>query len=791
MVSEEDFTVRCLRVNWSNQHQLALGGQWPDLKFRSALLTRTLMNKKIPIIVAVTCFIAFAGVAAVVQSGWTSTANPATARTALGVISGTEVTNTITAIASASFTNGQTLWVSAGSNAPAQKGRSDLPWGSITGAVAVATSGDTIKLRQGEVFNLRYGQIRLPKNVSLDYSDAVILSGSAAGAGSFQSHTAIVPGDNSKIIGYGGTLGCTNDYTDEFCNLWNAIGATTFALDGAFTNVYVAGGSITNATGDVFYVSQSEPNTKTYSLYAKDVNVVNAHWDVIALGGNTNSVFTFENCDFDIYGLFDNGGTFNGGYAAWLRWTSVGRLRLINCNFNITNAFYPTTYLVDIYSNLPPIQIIGGSYNSFGGELGFWHYSDAQRGISDASTNRIQWPPPNSVGYCSVNGAYMSFGSNIWGVYPATAADRISFWDNSANGMRYLDVGSGLQISGTTLSATATGSSGITNAYPTPWFKNGLVISNDASAASIAFYSVDDLGDPTLAGLSLNLADPLAPEYGWYFSNFRLNAPQGFKGDGSALTSVNGVSETYDPTGWNGDTGAATKNDVRDKIESLSLGGGGFFVENTATGSSWTNLYGDSFTSVRVLNVGLASINGASGGGIQSAGPVLLDGAQTHYIGDISGATDPGDFNLNNGTVNSLNVTTDAGVGGNVNVTGRVVGNGNSITNVKLSSIVSVTNTWGSQQVDFSPASGVEVTTNASGGITFLLAVANANPTNYNYKVFHVKANGGNRTVVAPTGWNSTRTAHIVTNGGMADFVVSCQIGQFTNLSQVDFTPAP
>lgn len=209
-------------------------------------------------------------------------------------------------------------------------------------------------------------------------------------------------------------------------------------------------------------------------------------------------------------------------------------------------------------------------------------------------------------------------------------------------------------------------------------------------------------------------------------------------------------------------------------------------------------------------NVTIAGGTNTTAGDSANGGNVVLLGGRGG-----NGSTVGGDINLTGGygvagTGGSINLTpgtggtdgtinlngvvaasTDVGVAGNVNVTGTIVGNGNSITNVKLSSIVSVTNSWGSQQVDFSAAAGSEVTTNASGGITFVLAVANANPTNYNYKTYHVKANGANRTTIVPTGWSSTRTAHITTNGGMSDFTVSCQVGQFTNLSQVDFTPAP
>lgn len=351
------------------------------------------------------------------------------------------------------ITNGQTLWVSSSSNFPAIKGRENLPWGSITGAIAAATSGDTIKLNPGEVFNMRNGQIRLPKNVSLDYSGATILSG----GNRLQDGVFIVPGDNSQITGYGGTIGCTNDVTDELCPAWAAIGALDTA-DGVFTNVLIRGGVVTNASSDVFYVAQSEANDETYTMYVKDFTVSYergaAFWDVLALGGDANSRYTFENVSMDIYGS-STPVSASGGYAAWLRWTSAGKLRLINVNLTITNAYHPSTYIVGIYSNSPPIEIVGGSYTCAAGDLSLYYFTDVERGFGDYGTNRIQWPPPNSIGYCMVNGAFISFGTNTLGTYPSTAADRLVFWDQSANGMKYATIGAGLTMTDTTLSASA------------------------------------------------------------------------------------------------------------------------------------------------------------------------------------------------------------------------------------------------------------------------------------------------------------------------------------------------
>jgi len=45
--------------------------------------------------------------------------------------------------------------------------------------------------------------------------------------------------------------------------------------------------------------------------------------------------------------------------------------------------------------------------------------------------------------------------------------------------------------------------------------------------------------------------------------------------NGASLTNLNGVDDPYDATAWNGSTKIPTQNVIRDKIESLSLGGGG------------------------------------------------------------------------------------------------------------------------------------------------------------------------------------------------------------------------
>lgn len=56
-------------------------------------------------------------------------------------------------------------------------------------------------------------------------------------------------------------------------------------------------------------------------------------------------------------------------------------------------------------------------------------------------------------------------------------------------------------------------------------------------------------------------------------------------GTGVLTTLALPAAEAYDPTGWNGDDGIATKNDVRDKIESIST----FTVTSQATAEAGSN----------------------------------------------------------------------------------------------------------------------------------------------------------------------------------------------------------
>jgi len=87
----------------------------------------------------------------------------------------------------------------------------------------------------------------------------------------------------------------------------------------------------------------------------------------------------------------------------------------------------------------------------------------------------------------------------------------------------------------------------------------------------------------------------------------------------TAYESTLPVAETYDATGWDGDTGAAMKNDIRDKLESLSFGGDISSVWDVTSGAA-TRLYqaaivmgdGDATPDVSAGNVFITANTGAT-----------------------------------------------------------------------------------------------------------------------------------------------------------------------------------
>ena len=90
-------------------------------------------------------------------------------------------------------------------------------------------------------------------------------------------------------------------------------------------------------------------------------------------------------------------------------------------------------------------------------------------------------------------------GANITGV--DANADRIVFWDDSASALKYLEAGSGLSISGTTLTATATGTIGGSTGAT-----DNLLLRSDGTGAATLQNSALQLDDAVTGGTQSNVA---------------------------------------------------------------------------------------------------------------------------------------------------------------------------------------------------------------------------------------------------------------------------------------------
>lgn len=133
-----------------------------------------------------------------------------------------------------------------------------------------------------------------------------------------------------------------------------------------------------------------------------------------------------------------------------------------------------------------------------------------------------------------------------------------------------------------------------------------------------------------------------------------------------------------------------------------------------------------------------------------------------------------------------LNIKSNAQFFGFTN-TGTATFNGGMVINGTLTanSFAIQTNLYGNTtSANFAYS---RATTNLAGNLVFDAGLLNFNATNYNDLILNCYGDGANRTVTAPASWGTSRAAHVVTNGQWSWILISAQIGQFTNMAQIDF----
>lgn len=112
-----------------------------------------------------------------------------------------------------------------------------------------------------------------------------------------------------------------------------------------------------------------------------------------------------------------------------------------------------------------------------------------------------------------------------------------------------------------------------------------------------------------------------------------------------------------------------------------STGGSGgsatntFYVTNSALNATWTNRFGGSWDNSGSSVLFYIDANNYFSGGIGNVsylgGGLNLDNNAGYYVGDVGLSTAAGDFNLHNGTINALTVTTTVNSASN-NVSGGI-----------------------------------------------------------------------------------------------------------------------
>lgn len=162
-------------------------------------------------------------------------------------------------------------------------------------------------------------------------------------------------------------------------------------------------------------------------------------------------------------------------------------------------------------------------------------------------------------------------------------ADVLLFWDDSANSLSNLSLGTNLSITGTTLNVTGVSSS--LNNTNVGYGNASNVLTGESeftydAAGNTLYVDKVRLGSGVLSKTAN--ADTLAFIGGIGSENVVFNLAVS---DTISLTSSSGVNmwdfgalnvkvptEVYDAAGWNGDLTVPTKDAVRDKIEAITLG---------------------------------------------------------------------------------------------------------------------------------------------------------------------------------------------------------------------------
>lgn len=231
-----------------------------------------------------------------------------------------------------------------------------------------------------------------------------------------------------------------------------------------------------------------------------------------------------------------------------------------------------------------------------------------------------------------------------------------------------------------------------------------------------------------------------------------------FVGDGTQFDTNNSLVNIK-----SGATMTNVINKISTSVNAIQNPGGTTFVNLNASGNDSINIAASVFTLTAPSVTITASTETFVDGPLTASGPTTINDDLV-VNGDISATT--------------------ADVSGAMTV-GSAIGNGNGLTNIPIAGIISPTNSWGSQAIDFRVP---EATTNLASALTFTAPIGfNQAGTNMEHAVRYVFATGADRVVTLAAGWFFNGVpgagAFTATNGQLTEINVKLQLGVFTNLT--------
>lgn len=295
-------------------------------------------------------------------------------------------------------------------------------------------------------------------------------------------------------------------------------------------------------------------------------------------------------------------------------------------------------------------------------------------------------------------------------------ADRVLFWDDSAGAYAYLSIGTGLDLTGTTLTATGgagapdsatyitqTANGTLTNEQALGSLATGLLKNTTTTGVlSIAVAGTDfvepdadltDLADGTLTGSKVSGAVTVS---GGTVNNSVIGGTTPAAGTFTTLRGDSGVrvwdngadaggylvydddtgwevksaengaddltvlGEAYNATNWDDDNTVPTKNDVRDQIQTM-LAGGGLGTADIDTSAEIAGIVGDETGSGLLVFGTSPTLTTPVIASIVNTGTLTLPTSTDTLVGRATTDT------LTNKTLNSPTINTATIAGGTIN----------------------------------------------------------------------------------------------------------------------------